>query len=308
MITTQNYSTQETRCEQILANLGRVFHLWTPENFEVIFVSKNDFIAAMNIIGIVAMLFPDIVILTFQVMSNHLHFTICGDETSILAFFEKLRRTLSAHFTKQGRSIRWEKFNANIRELTSLNDVRNVIIYNNRNGYLVSPDHTPFSYPWGANKYFFNPAAVLYDRQNARPMPSREKRFFLHTHEADSVGNIYAVDGCCSPVYFCRLDAAQAIFRNASNYFYRLGRSVESQKEIAKEIGESVFYTDDELYSILCRFSKTHYNVSNPSMLPVEGKQEAARMLHFDFNSSGKQICRMLKLSLSVLASMGINE
>lgn len=302
----KNFYDREAECEQTLASLGPVYHLWTPENFEIIFTCEEDFVAGMNIIGITAKLHNMVSILTFQIMTNHLHMTLFGKESDILMFFEDLKQTLSIHFKRLGRTIDWKKFTCKLRQLKTLGDVRNVIVYNNKNGYLVSPDHTPFSYPWGANKYFFNQVATRFDIMASHPFTIRERRKAIHNHKADALVGLSAVDSYLSPICYCHIKTAESLFRDASHYFNRLTKNIESQKEIAKEIGESIFYTDDELYSVLCKFSREKYGISQPKELPADAKQDAARMLHFEYNAPAKQICRMLKLPMAMITAMGI--
>jgi hypothetical protein len=96
---------------------------------------------------------------------------------------------------------------------------------------------------------------------------------------------------------------AEKLFRDARQYFYKLSRDVESQKSISAELGENIFYTDDELYSIVVSKSRSQYNVSSPSLLPPETKMEFARMLHFEYHANNKQIARMLRLDRSFVES-----
>ena len=84
----KSFFDDEGRCSQVFHDLGECYHLWTSENFELIFCSDDDYRAGMNIIGICARLFPEIKILTFELMSNHIHFAIAGERTIIHSFFD----------------------------------------------------------------------------------------------------------------------------------------------------------------------------------------------------------------------------
>lgn len=83
---------------------------------------------------------------------------------------------------------------------------------------------------------------------------------------------------------------------------------MESNALIAKEIGESVWYTDDELYAILRKKSRQQYGAESPSVLRPTDKIELAKMLHYEYNATLKQLSRMLKLDFSVLRSLGITK
>ena len=299
-----DYYEKENECTEVLQSLGQCYHLWTPENFEIIFTCDDEFRAGMNIIGISALICSDIKILTFVIMSNHIHITICGDEAAIIRLFNLIKGNLVRVF--RARTIDWDSFREKHRHLQDLNDVRNVIVYDNRNGYLVTPSCSPFTYPWGANRYYFNPDAERLALSKAVPVTFREKRKIMRSHIADSISGLMMFDGYALPLSFCDVKSGERLFRSASNYFYRLGRSIESQKAIAGEIGESVFYTDDELFSIIKRMANERYNNESLGQLPPACKIDLAKAMRYDYNASVKQISRLTKLSQSTLASLGI--
>ena len=299
-----SYYDNESRCSQSFCNLGKCHHLWTPENFETIFFTENDFKIGMNIIGICAKLSPDIKIITFEIMSNHLHFAIKGDEESIMTFFESVKKFLSRHFAKAGRAINWANFLAKSRELSTLDDIRNVIVYINRNGYVVTRHHTPFSYPWGTNRYYFNSDAVALSSLMSRQMTQRERQSSINSRVADHIEGLSIFEGCALPLSFCYIDEGESLFRDASHYFYKLGRSIETNKAIAREISESIFYTDDELYLAISSLAKEKYGIPVLAQASANIKMELARIMKFDYNATPKQIARFLKISIETLNSI----
>ena len=285
-------------------SLGPVWHLWTPENFEIIFRNEDDYKSGMGIIGICAKLFPDIILLTFEIMSNHLHIAASGREERLQEMFSTIRNFLARYCRNAGYTIDWKKFVPGLRQLKTIEEVRNVIIYDNKNGYIVHPEHSPFSYPWGANKYFFNPDCKAYAYEKMKPMGLRDRRELCHSRLADNVCGIQVCNGCASPLSFCRIDLAEKLFRGAAHYFFKLGRSIESDKQISKEIGGGVFYTDDELYAAVVLISRKKYGNPVPSLLPPKDKIELARAMRYDYNASDKQIQRMLRLEATIINSI----
>lgn len=307
MTMNNSFSSEETRCEFIFRQLGPCWHLYTPENHPVILVTKEDYCAAMTLLAICALSFPSVRILTFQWMSNHLHITIAGPEDDIAEMFAMLRKYLDNYLLSKGRPGTLNEWDFNLREIESLRDIRNVIAYNNRNGFLVHRDSTPFNYPWGANRFFFNPDA----KQRFKDCRSTISKTFIrdsyHTHKLDGFAGRPFMDGSIPPPTFCDIASAEGLFRNARHYFSTLSRNMENMKEIAKEIGESVFYTDDDLYSIVLEISREHYNAGRPNLLSAQAKIEVARKLHYEYNANAKQISRMLKLDLSLIEGLFIS-
>lgn len=298
----KTFYQKESFCEQAFFQLGTCFHLWTSENFEIIFRTTEDFKAGMTIFGICTLLFPDIRILTFELMSNHIHIVAVGNKNRIVEMFQLYRHLLKRHF--QDRTVNWKDFKENMRQLNSLDDVRNVIVYNNRNGYVVNDDYSPYSYPWGANSYYFNLWAKSCYNIAGKPISVKERRDLCHSHIPDDLDGLMGIDGYACPLSFCDIAAGEQLFRDASHYFYKIGKNIEQNKEIAKEIGEAIYYTDDELYSALRALSSKQYGTNNLSILAKEQKMDLAKTMHYDFNASLKQIQRFLKLPESLISNL----
>ena len=296
---------KESLCDFRFRQAGECWHLWTDENHPLVFASSTDFEAVMDIIGMSARLFPELKLYTFELMSNHIHAVVSGNEDRVKALFKAFRHLLSNYFRggKSGlnaRDVCLDNFNCNLRLITTVSDFRNVIAYDNRNGFVVSPDVTPFSYPWGANRYFFNPDARQLALESSEMFTVRDRLRIVHSHVADSIPPLKTLHGYACPMDFCAIEEAESLFLNASQYFNLVSRPVESFRDIAREISERIFYTDDELYSAVCSIARKNYGLKI-SELGKEAKTELARAMHYDYNASNRQISRMLRIQLAVV-------
>ncbi len=289
-----NFYDAERLCQSRFDQLGKCWHLWTPDNFKIIFPDDSTFMKGMSIVGICAALFPDVIILTFELMTNHLHITAAGDEARIRAMFCLIKKFLSRAL--QIDLTGWE---SKLRPITDLKDARNVIAYNNRNGYVVNDDESPFSYRWGANSFYFNREAKVRYMESGTSFSFNERRGLTASHKADSVTWLRKTDGYVSPMSFCAIEKGESLFRNASHYFYEISRNIESQKAIAEQIGERIFYTDNELFTVVVIKVRDKYGDLKPSLLPIPAKLEIARQLHYEYNASNKQIQRMLSMDIN---------
>ena len=301
---TDSFRSAEVRCEMQFRELGQCWHIYTPEKFPLVFGSIEDYRFAMNLIALCALLFPDVKILTFEIMSNHLHIVASGRKEKVRQFFEALREYLGRYLKGISRPLDLSAWVFDPREVSGLEDIRNVIAYVNRNGFLVTPSTTPFSYPWGANRFFFNPELCAFHGLSDGKLSQKEVRLLFHTRSLDRFVGLETVDGYVTPVRFCDIRAAENLFRDALHYFYKVSRDIERQKCIADEIGERIFYTDEELFTLVCSKSSTEFKVDSPSLLPRDAKIQLAKMMRFDYNAGNDQIARMLRLDVSVVDSL----
>ena len=69
-------------------------------------------------------------------------------------------------------------------------------------------------------------------------------------------------------------------------------------------IGEQIYYTDDDLFSIACTLSAKEYDCKTPSQLPKDDKIKLARHLIKEYNAGSKQIQRMLKIDAAIMTAL----
>lgn len=298
---TRDYFRLEEECEFRFCKQGTCYHLCTDENCPVIFHNEDEFKIAMNLVALLSVVVPSVKILTFEIMSNHMHFALCGKLECIQSWFDKLVLILKTNPELAESRDTIASLKAKMIAVDGLENLRNVIAYINRNGFVVNYGCTPYSYPWGANRFFFNPEAkARYDISKTKAT-MRCKRKMFHSNLADNISEIYVVDGFVSPLCFCKIDLAESFFRSAQHYFAKISRSIESSATIAKEIGESLYYLDTELYSIVAMKSSKEFGCKSPAQLPSAAKITVAKMMRYDYNASAKQIARILKMDIGAV-------
>ena len=100
-----NFQEAESVCEYRFSQIGKCWHLYTPEDFEIIFSDDDDFRAGMTILALCALSFPGIRVFTFEWMNNHLHVTLAGDRAEIDSFFKMLKDILGRYLKNKGRTV-----------------------------------------------------------------------------------------------------------------------------------------------------------------------------------------------------------
>lgn len=296
----------EWDCELNYRKHSKYWHLHTDgRNAEIIFRTKEELIAGMNLLAICCLLFPDIKVFTFVLMNNHLHIILAGRKERCEELFAMFKTKLWKFLCRNGRVVDMKGFECQLIEITSLNSLRNEIAYVNRNGYVVRPDCTPFSYPWGAGPLFFNPFLRLLPCVPYEGLPVRAKRAICHSNsvELPAVG-VKVCEGVIQPSCYCDIQAAESFFRSAHHYFQLLTRKFEAYGEIASRLHESVFIGDEEMYSAVCSLCMRYFGAKNPGQLSPKDRIEMARRMHHDFNASNRQIQQILKLEASIVSEL----
>ncbi|MBR1538718.1 MAG: hypothetical protein IJ636_04345 [Bacteroidales bacterium] len=302
-----SFYEKEDRCRRVfeltLKQYGSVGHLCTPgEKQPIIFKDPEDYVFAMTLMAMCAFDCPSVPVITFIIMSNHIHVVLCGSEADVLAFFALFKRRLQRYLAEKGQRTDLSHFVCKKPiPIDSLESLRNQICYTNRNNFVVDPDQTPFSYPYGANGYYFLPSAQVRKDACFGELTIREKRRLVHAREAGYPESFVVTDGYFSPMSFCRLDIGEAVFRDARHYFNKLAKDIESYRGIAAQLGDQIFYTDDELYDVVNRICKEKHAGQRPVLLGKNEKLELARLLHYDYNADNAKIMRMLSIPMALL-------
>lgn len=279
-------------------------HICSQENHPVLFHNEDEFKAAMNAVAFAALLFPDVKIFTFVIMDNHFHFAIVGEKSEIKLLLRALVNKLASLPSLAVARNDIRKLDFKFFDIGSLDNMRNVVAYINRNGAVVNPNESVYTYKWGANRFFFNTEAKLRFKSCGIKLTCREKRGVFHSELVNNENRIFVLDGYVSPLCFCEVSKAESFFRSNRHYFYCISKNIEASKDIALNIGEHIFYSDEELYAYIMALCSKKYSCDSIRFLSKEAKIELAKELHFDFRVGNKQISRLLKIDLTIISAM----
>ncbi len=285
----RTYLEKEKKCETIFASYGPYWHAYTSgKDTPLLFVEESSYSLAMNIIAQGASIFADVKIIAFEVMGNHFHFIFSGDETKIYMLWKYINKRLSGAIPLM-RDIKLF-----LKSINSLSSLRNNIVYTNRNGYVSNPSFTPFSYPWGTGRYYFLdwPSGKFFS-----DLLINEKRKMFRCRTPMLSSNWVVVNGYVLPCNYCFLDFGMALFRDAHHYFSMISKNVESYTEVALELDDVEFLTDNELYSRISSYIRTDYCVSSIKDLTKAQKYDLAKLIRREYRASNAQIRRVLALT-----------
>lgn len=290
-----SYAESERICEATFANGCPWWHLYTPGiDTSLIFADTEDFRYAINLLARCQKNVGTVLIVAFEIMSNHIHLVVSGNDDAIRCLFALFKRRLKWYLTTKGRKEAIEQFTISLKPIHNLKTLRNTIVYVNRNGYVVDPDLTPYSDPWGTGRFYFG------DYQTGSRLDDlsyRETRKMLRCRGGELTGDYLVVNGHISPASFCSIDLGKALFRNAHHYFSIISKNVEAYGELANELDDGEFLTDPELFTQVSKLLMQNYGTNLLRDLTKPQKLDLARKLRQDYHSSNSQIRRILSLS-----------
>lgn len=296
-----NFVDREAQCReafsQILKESGPLWHICTPGEFTFsINTSEDDYKFCVSNIAISAAE-AGIVVISDQVMSNHIHVIGACRRDCIHSFFESFRYRENKYLRTKGLYYNLDEFDCKDPiPIDTLQMLRREIIYCNRNGFLVNPSETPFSYRWGGGSLYFNPFAQANIGEPAEKLTYRLRRELSYRSAFDFPSNYIYKDGMILPSSYVDYRKGESVFRNAHHYFSMISKDYEVFSEVARRFGDRIVVTDEEMYSVLMLMIKRDYPDTHPTLLPPAVKAEFARRLYLEYRATSQQIRRLLKL------------
>lgn len=285
----KTFRERESECLEVFSSRVPFWHAYTSgRETPVIFNSEEDKIFVMNVIAQAAHSMPEISLLTFVVMDNHFHFIVSGRESVVEDFFVFIRKRA----TRSVPGMRGIKLF--IKHIDSLESLRNSIVYVNRNGFVSNPSLTPFNDPWSAGRFYFN---SIPSEQTIGKHRSAVFRKMFRGREPYLPEHWSIINGYINPTHFCEIDYGMSLFRDARHYFLSLFRNVESYADIAADVDDRDFLTDQELFYKVSEYVKTCYGEVRVRELSPAQRADVARILRREYRSSNDQIRRVLGLS-----------
>lgn len=300
-----SFAEKEKICERVFDANGPYWHVYTDgTKMQNIFSCEDDFKTGMWCVAASIHLHEDVKMLTFELMGNHAHFIMAGKREDCINVFDLFSGRLKKSFPKRQRAIDWSQFEMNILPIESLQALRNEIIYANRNAFVANPAYTPDSYPWGGGCAYFCPWLQYLKITPLRELPILTQRELLHTRDITPFATLSEIASMPFIPSFCDIRLGESLFRDARSYFNSLTRNAEAFSQIAARLKDSVFLTDEELFSTLCSYIGKEYSVKIPSDLSAQQKIDTARHMHFNYNATNQQLRRILRIDLAILEEL----
>ena len=296
------FAEKELQCEQVFNEYSPFWHLYTDgTKMENVFCRDEEKKLVMTAIAVEEKLSEDILLITFEIMENHLHMIMAGGRDSCLDFFTRLKRRIIRVFSSTEKVVDWSKFQASILPIDNLKSLRNEIIYVNRNAFVASPEYTPYNYPWGGGCAYFNPMMNLLPVLSVVQLGCNRARNLTKFRDVAKLSDLKFVEDVAHIPSFCRVDVGEAMFRDARSYFSLLTRNAEAFSQIAERLKDVIFMTDDELMAVAVKYAATKFGNGQLTLLTADQKIQVARELHFKYNATNQQLRRMLKLDMKIL-------
>lgn len=269
-----------------------------------IFLTREDFVTAMNDIALCSLRY-DVKILCFCLMCNHFHFVLRGSYKECYAFMNEFKRICAIRMRdRTGEVSGLKDVDLHFDLLDTQEYLENAIAYVLRNPLAARIIMMPYFYDWSSISAYFRGCSQLHGLP-LNTLSVRKRREVLRTrHDVVPDHFMLSPQGFIHPACYIAVDEVEKIFRHPSRLMMLLAKKVENEFEVASGAAQQIKMTEAELKTQVLELVRNEFGVNSLAQLSADDRLRLCLLMRRNFNSSVKQIARILRLSQSVVVSV----
>lgn len=269
---------------------------------ELWFRDEEDFRVAMNYIAIQAVCSPDVIVLAFILMSNHVHFVLKGTRSEVERFIRQFKKRYSMYYQKKWGVKKFLHLSGvDIKEIPYEDEaVERAIAYVQMNCVAANICSHPIQYTWGTGLAFFN--HIKPSGTRLKDLSARSRERILHSN-CDLLPCNWHIgpDGYIPPQEYVDVKAVEGIFRNPKRMNYFLNTSSKARKRLDAEAHLPAF-RDQIILTALPDLLRSLFGKDSFQELTENERPEFMRQIRFRFSADVHQIARVCGLSYAEAA------
>ena len=268
------------------------------------FRDEEDFKVGMNFVAIQAHV-SRVVVLSFILMSNHVHFVVAADsKKDAEAFINGFKHRYSLYLRRKYGVKEFLRGNDAQVDPVSLYDeeLEKVFAYVEMNCVAANICSHPSQYPWGTGSLFFSQK-----KMDGRPLGSfsiRARKKLLHTDIESLPENwVVGVDGYILPQNYVDAATVEACFRTPQRMNWFLSNSSKAKKRLKADENLPAF-RDQIILAAIPDLCQSLFGKKTFSQLTRNEQVEFVRQLRFRFSAHVNQIARVCSLTYEQAAQL----
>lgn len=269
------------------------FWLVTTNHLEdrIWFKDDEDFKAAMNIVAVLSSV-AGVHVISFILMSNHVHFILACKKGPAEGFITRFKKMYSQYYSnKYGPCAMLHRNDVDYRQLQIGDEsLERGIAYVIMNCVAANICLNPTAYPWGSGNCFFRVGPRGSSR--IKDLSGRARARLLHSRLPVPGDYILDERGFVDPVSYIPVKFVESVFRTPKRMNWFLQNSSK-----AKRISQTPSFNDQLISAAVRDLSISLFRKPCVDMLNETQKAELLRQIRYRFSSDPAQIARVCSLS-----------
>ena len=298
----------------------RKYYLVTTKHLEdgLWFRDEEDFVTGMNYVAIQAALTPEVMVLAFILMSNHVHFVLYGTRQEVEAFVNGFKGRFSHYLgRKYGVKEFLRRNKLDIKEISEdeAEALERAIAYVQMNCVAASICLYPGQYPWGTGSTFFQAgwdgrdSGSRHATQKYRRLGNlsgRERIRLMHSRAALKLPNewLLSESGFVLPESYVDVNHVESVFRFSKRMQYFLSSSSKARKRLEAEDEKLPAFRDQVILGALPDLLQSLFHKPAFGALSTQEQAETLRQVRFRFSAGIHQAARVCGISYTEAARL----
>lgn len=243
-------------------------------------------------------------IIAFCLMSNHLHIVAKGENAILKKFIISFKRRYSMWLARKYNEHKILHRTAfTIKEVDSTEYLKQVIAYVLRNPIAAGINVSPFQYKWSSASCYFRQKDIG-SKKDQTGLTGNEIRRIFKTRTL-IIDGINIIDGEMADLMsFVKFTEVEAIFKTSRALMYFMSKDNDNEIELEMNTLKKVSYNDSTVINAIRQICEKKFQTSQINALGIHEKCSLVKYMKKNFNSSPKQIARILSLRLQTIAQI----
>lgn len=287
----------------------RQFYLITTAHLEdkLWFMEEEDFVVGMNHVALQAASQPEVRIMAFILMSNHVHFVLNGSKDEVEEFINAFKSRYSLYlFRKHGARAHLRYNDLDIREIQIQESeaLERAIAYVQMNCVAAGICAHPSQYEWGTGNSFFQATGRLGRRLVT--LSGRARRRLVHSGLAKKLPIDWLVSeaGYVLPESYTAVKEVEQLFRSPSRMNFFLHTSSKARKRLEVEDDRIPAFKDQLILQALPDLFQGLFRTRCFQDLSPLDQAEALRQIRYRFSANIHQAARVCGLTYAEAARL----
>lgn len=271
---------------------------------ELWFRDEEDFKVGMNFVAIQAVCIPEVRIMAFILMSNHVHFVLKGTSSEVERFIIQFKQRYSMYMRHRWGVKEFLRGNGVQIKAIPYDDeaVERAIAYVQMNCVAANICSHPSQYPWGTGNLIFNQTKV--SGALIKELSARKIGRMLHTNSTNLPEHWHiSPEGYIPPQEYVDFKTVEAIYGTPKRMNFFLNTSSKARKKVESEEHLPAF-RDQIILAALPDLLRSLFGKESFPALSKDEQPECMRQIRFRFSADINQIARVCGLSYADAARL----
>lgn len=255
------------------------------------FRDEEDFKMGMNLVAVLAVAL-DVDVLSFILMSNHVHFVLCCSEAKAHQFIKEFKKRHSQYMNKKyGVKELLRRVHVQIDPVSGADEsLEWVIAYTNMNSVAAGICLAPTGYPWGTGDTFFKAKPAKGRRIGT--YSDRARVALLHSTQPMPPHLLVGDDGYILPDSYVDVEKVQNLYHTPKRMNYFLVNSSKAKRRLdAKDNAPN--FRDQVILPAIGDLCQSLFQKSSLEALTQDELAELLKQLRYRFSSHANQLARV---------------